>query len=195
MIALAIMTVALVTLLGHQSVAIQMSDFSNRVSQANLLAYGKIQDLKHLLIKDSIDVFDNCDQGDFKDEGFPRFEWEVCAYPLEMGDDTSQEITDQIMSSIASTFGVNVNDVDSMTPDQLKMAGQLQQGIAAIPFFLTKLEDKVRKLRIVVKWQDLVEERSLVVETYATTLGAPKSGQAPPADGKEEQVIPSAIDL
>ena len=75
------------------------------------------------------------------------------------------------------------------------MAGQLQQGISAIPYFLQKLEDKVRKLRIVVTWQDLVEERSLVVETYATTLGASKPGEAPPADGKEEQVIPSAVDL
>ena len=77
MIALAIMTVALVVLLGHQSVAIQMSDFSNRVSQANLLAYGKIQDLRHVLVKDSIDVLDNCEQGDFSNEGFPRFSWEA----------------------------------------------------------------------------------------------------------------------
>ena len=70
MIALAILAVALSALLGHEGVAVQMSDYSNKVSQANLLAYGKLLDMEHKLINDSIDVLDNCEDGDFRDEGF-----------------------------------------------------------------------------------------------------------------------------
>ena len=38
MIAMTILALALAALMGHESVAVQMSDYSNRVSQANLLA-------------------------------------------------------------------------------------------------------------------------------------------------------------
>ena len=70
LIAMAILSFSLVALLGHQGVAIQASDYSNRVSQASFLLEGKLLDVKQKICNDSIDIYDNCDEGDFRDEGF-----------------------------------------------------------------------------------------------------------------------------
>ena len=195
MIAMAIMALALTALLGHESVAIQMSDFSNRVSQANLLAYGKLLDVKHEIVKDSVDVFDNCVDGDFRDEGFRNFKWKACSYKMEMAEGATEQISDQVLSMLSGTFGINMADPSSMSPDQMRQVGQLQQGIAAIPYFLQKLEDKMRKVRLEVSWRDMIEERSVVVETFVTILGTDAAGKAPPADGKAEPTTTNALDI
>ncbi len=195
MIAMSIMALALTALLGHESVAVQMSDFSNRVSQANLLAYGKVLDVRHQIVKDSIDIFDNCEDGDFRDEGYRNFKWKACSYKMEIADGATEQISDQVLSTLSGTFGVNLGDPSALTPDQQRQMSQLQQGIAAIPFFLQKLEDKMRKVRVEVSWRDMVDDRSVVVETFVTILGTDAIGKAPPADGKAEQVTPSALDI
>ncbi len=187
MVAMAILALALTALLGHQAVAIQMSDYSNRVSQANLLAYGKLLDLEHKLRRESIDVLDNCEDGDFGDDGFRNFEWKACAYKLELGDGATERITEQVMSGLSGMMpGMDMASPDSMSDDMLRQLGQIQQGIAAVPFFLERLEDQVRKVRLEVSWRDAIEDRSLVVERFVTLLGAEASGAAPPADGKAE---------
>ena len=85
-----------------------MSDYSNKVSQANLLAYGKLLDMEHKLINDSIDVLDNCEDGDFRDEGFRRFNWKACAFKLEIAEGSEENIAEQVLSGIAGAFGVNL---------------------------------------------------------------------------------------
>ena len=193
MIALAIMAVALSALLGHEGVAVQMSDYSNRVSQANLLAYGKLLDLEHKLINDSIDVLDNCEDGDFRDEGFRRFTWKGCAFKLEIAEGAEESIAEQVLSGIAGAFGVNLANPDGMTQDQQKQLGQLQQMVAAIPYFMRKLEDKVRKVRLEVTWRDMLEDRMIIVERYVTLLGVNSGGRPPPADGRAEPVPGSEV--
>ena len=188
MIALLILTMALTALLGHEGVAIQMSDYSNRVSQANLLAHGKMLDVQHALIKDSIDVYDNCEDGDFRDEGFRRFKWKACAFKMEIGDGVAEQMTEQIMSMMAGTFGFSIADMESMDPSQQKMVGQLQMAIGAVPTFLQQLEDKVRKVRLEVSWKDAVDDRVLLVERFVTLLGADPRDQPPAADGKAQPV-------
>lgn len=184
MIALMILTLALTALLGHEGVAIQMSDYSNRVSQANLLAQGKMLDVQHKLVKDSMDIYDNCEEGDFRDEGFRRFKWKACAYKMEVGEGVAEQMTEQIMSMVAGTFGFDVSDMGSLDPKMQQMVGQVQMAIGAVPTFLQQLEDKVRKVRLEVTWKDAVDERVLMVERFVTLLGTDPKDQPPAADGK-----------
>ena len=94
MIAMSILAMALVALLGHEGVAIQMSDYSNRLSQATLLAQGKFLDVEHTLLTDGMDTLDDCRDGDFRDEGFRRFEWKACGYPLEVAEGTADNLNE-----------------------------------------------------------------------------------------------------
>ena len=86
LIAMSLLALGLAALIGHQSVAVQMSHSSNQLGQANLLAQGKLLDLEHLLISESMDVLDNCEDGNFRREDFDEFEWKACAYKLEIDD-------------------------------------------------------------------------------------------------------------
>lgn len=177
MIAMAILILALTALFGHEGVAIQMSDYSNKMSQAVLLGQGKMLDVEHKLLKDSIDVYDNCEEGDFRDESMPRFNWKVCTYKIEMDDGAAEAITEQFMSLLSGFLGgidpnAAVGAASMLGGDAgQKVANSIQMAIGAIPLFLQQLEDKVRKVRLEITWADAVDARSVLLERYVTSLG------------------------
>ena len=198
MIAMAILALSLVALLGHQSVAIQGSDYSNRSSQAIFLLEGKLLDVKHKLLSESVDVYDNCEEGDFKDEGFSRkaeqFKWKVCAFKLEIQEGVAEQLSEQLgamlmgvgggeggggLGELGAQQGMNPTDPSSSMG---RMMGQLQLATGAIPMFLQQLEDKMRKVRIEVSWRDKSQTRRLLVERFVTTLGGDSAGGQPPPE-------------
>jgi len=199
MIAMAILALSLVALLGHQSVAIQGGDYSNRVSQASFLLEGKLLDVKHKILTESVDIYDNCEEGDFKDEGFRRraemYRWKVCAFKLEIQEGASEQLTEQIgaalmgigggggdsggLASLASQQGM---DTSGPSGQLGRMMGQIQMATGAIPMLLQQLEDKVRKVRIEVSWKDKTRTRRVLVERFVTSLGSDSAGGVPPPE-------------
>ncbi len=212
MISMAILAFSLVALLGHQSVAIQSSDYSNRASQASFLLEAKLLDVKHKILSDSVDVFDNCEEGDFKEEGFRdqrvgAFRWKVCAFKLEIQEGAADQLTERLGSLLMGfgggggdgsdpagatgamgamgAMGASGASGDPMDPSGAmgKMMGQLAMATGAIPMFLQQLEDKIRKVRVEVSWRDQTKTRRVVVERFITALGADNaSGSPPPED-------------
>lgn len=180
MIAMAILILALTALFGHEGVAIQMSDYSNKMSQAVMLGQGKMLDIEYKMLKDSIDIYDNCEDGDFRGEEMKRFKWKVCAYKIEMDDGAAEAITEQFMSMISGFMGGgDLGALGGLAAaaggggnDKLNRAlGSITAAVGAIPFFLQQLEDKVRKVRLEVTWKDAVDQRTLLFERYVTNLG------------------------
>lgn len=198
MIAMAILALSLVALLGHQSIAIQGGNYSNRVSQAAFLLEGKLLDVKHKILSESVDIYDNCEEGDFKDEGFRRraemYQWKVCAFKLEIQEGASEQLTEQIgaalmgiggggdgggLAALANQQGMDPNDPNGQLG---KMMGQIQMATGAIPMLLQQLEDKVRKVRIEVTWKDQSRTRRVLVERFVTSLGSDSAGGVPPPE-------------
>ena len=178
MMAMAILILALAALFGHEGVAIQMSDYSNKMSQAVMLGQGKMLDVQHKMVSDSIDIFDNCEEGDFRDVQMPRFSWKACTYKLEIEDGATEAITNQVMSMLgAQGGGLNPGMMQGAAAaagqgGQLgQAAGSLLGAIQMVPFFLQQLEDKVRKIRLEISWTDAVDERVIVFERFYTNLG------------------------
>jgi general secretion pathway protein I len=202
MIAMAILLMALTALLGHQGVAIQMSDYSNRVSQAAFLARSKLLDVEHKMLSDSIDVLDNCESGDFRDEGFRRFEWKACAFKLEMGEGVGEMITERFTAMLSGMVGGDSSNGGGMLGGNSnsgsgmdRMMGQLGMASAMIPQFLQQLEDQVRKVRVEVRWKDAVDQRKLIIERYVTLFGADKPGGPPKKDGEADLSDSDKADL
>ena len=183
LVAMSLLALGLAALLGHQAVSVQMSHSSNQLGQANLLAQGKLLDLEHTLTSESMDVLDNCDDGNFRKEDFDEFEWKACAYKLEIEDGAIEQIGEQLLSTLSGSMGLNFMDTESLSDDQAKLLGQATQFLGAIPRFLQRLEDKVRKVRLEITWNDAVGERSVVVERFVTSFGTSKKGAPPPKDG------------
>jgi general secretion pathway protein I len=202
MIALAILAFALIALLGHQGVMIQASDFSNRVSQAVFLLESKLLDVKHKILSESVDVYDNCEDGDFKDEGFRgrfsnQYEWKVCAFKLEIQEGASEQLTERLMGLLSGSSGEGengmMNGVGGLNATQLggldpaagmeQAMGQIAMASGMIPTFLQQLEDQIRKVRIEVSWRDQTQTHKVVIERFVTSLGSDSAGgEAPPED-------------
>ena len=193
MIAMAILAFALVALLGHQGVAIQMSDYSNRVSQATFLAEGKMLDIEHKILKDSIDVIDNCEDGDFRAEGFRRYRWRACAFPLEIQEGAGEQLTERFSALFMGFMGgggagAGAGAMGGMNAGMERAMGQIAMATGMVPTFLQQLEDKIRKVRLEVTWRDQVQERRLLIERFVTALGRDDAqGEPPPDDLAREQ--------
>ncbi len=188
MIAMSILVLALAALLGHEGIAIQMSDYSNRLSQATLLAQGKLLDVEHELLTEEMTVYDSCKSGDFGRLGMRRFRWKACAYKLEIQEGAVEQMTERFMELIggaglaglggegalgaAAAGGADPAAAGGANPQDLVM-GQLSMAIGAIPTFLTQLEDKVRKVKLEVTWEDAIGERTVLLERFVTELGSP----------------------
>jgi prepilin-type N-terminal cleavage/methylation domain-containing protein len=195
MIAMALLVVALAALMGHEAVAVQMSHYSNRVSQAALLAQGKLLDVQHTLKRDGMEAFDGCEEGDFRAEGYRDFQWKVCGYKLEFAEGASEELGEQLLSMLGGAGipglggdGDATGGGDPLGGQMEKMAGQMGMALGAIPMFITQLEDKVRKVKLEVTWKDAVDERVLLLERFMTTLGTDPDNGPPPVDGAAEAV-------
>ncbi|MFN3197911.1 MAG: prepilin-type N-terminal cleavage/methylation domain-containing protein [Bradymonadia bacterium] len=187
MMAMAILAVSLSALVGHQSVAIQMSDYSNKASQATYLAEGKLLDVEDQMLRDSMDVLDNCDQGDFRREGLKRFKWKACGYKLEIQDGTAEALTEKFMALLGGLGGGlpgGLGDAAGGIAANPNVQGQLALAVGLLPTIIGQLEDKIRKVRVEVNWTDQTGDHVITLERFVTSLGMPASGTPPPADGE-----------
>ncbi len=164
MIALAILAFALTALLGHEGVAIQMSDYSNRMSQASLLAQGKFLEVEQLLLSDGMDRLDGCESGDFRAEGFKRYRWKACGYKLEMSEEATTQLTEELTVALGG-FGLDENQLGKVT-------GQTTMMVQMVPTMVQSMEDQVRKVRLEVTWTDALGDRQVVLERFVTAIGA-----------------------
>ena len=200
LVALAILAFALSALLGHQGVIIQASDYSNRVSQAVYLLEGKLLDVKHKILNESVDLYDNCESGDFRDEGFRRpdqneYEWKVCAFKMELQEGASEQLTQRLMGLLGGAGGEGLGAMGALGgmggPQAMGMdpaagmeraMGQIAMASGMIPTFLQQLEDQIRKVRIEVSWRDQTRTRRVVIERFVTSLGSDSAGGQPPPE-------------
>lgn len=187
MIAMALLVVALAALLGHEGVAVQMSHYSNRASQAALLAQGKLLDIEHALKRDDMASFDDCESGDFVAEGFREFRWKACGYKVEFPDGAEEALMEELMAMVTG-LGIPGLSGEAEGGDaggvNTKLLSQVGMAAGFVPTFIKQLEDKVRKVKLEVTWKDPVAERILLVERFVTTLGADPTNEPPPPDGE-----------
>lgn len=199
-IAMSILIVAMVALMGHEGIAIQMSDYSNRLSQATLLLQGKMLDIEYKLLKDGMDQLDDCEEGDFHEEGLRNFAWKACAYKLEMNEGAGEQIVEQMKAALAGFTPMSADgnsdtaaaaglgdtgDPDGNNPLDA-LSGNIEMVAGALPMLLTQLEDKVRKVRVEVTWKDAIADRTLVIERFVTALGEDRTDAAAAAPTDEE---------
>jgi hypothetical protein len=202
-IAMSILIVAMVALMGHEGIAIQMSDYSNRLSQATLLLQGKMLDVEYKLLKDGMDQLDDCEEGDFHEEGMKLFNWKACAYKLEMAEGAGEQIVEQMKAALAgfspmsadgnaaAPMGDPADGTEGASPLDA-LSGNVEMVAGALPMLLQQLEDKVRKVRVEVTWKDAVAERTLVIERFVTALGEDRTDAAQETQ-TDQEIIQEAI--
>lgn len=205
-IGMSILIVAMTALMGHEGIAIQMSDYSNRLSQATLLLQGKMLDIEYKLLKDGMDQLDDCEEGDFHAEDMRAFTWKACAYKMEMAEGAGEQIVEQIKAGLAGftppsadgegATGAGALGADPMDPEGNNpldaLSGNIEMVAGALPMLIEQLEDKVRKVRVEVTWKDAIADRTLVIERFVTSLGEDRTDAA--QEVTEEDMLKEAIE-
>ena len=161
MVAMAILSVGLVSLLQVQSRSAQLAIEAREMTVATMLARGKLYDCQTDLLKKGFTIGDYNEAGNFDDEGYPTFFWECHAYKPEMP--TGDGVGD--MGSAASALG--------MAPSGDAAAAQPQgadMGMGMIAPVLQQMAsvmgDSIRELVIVVRWGVGADQQEMRVTTH-----------------------------
>jgi len=160
MVALAILTVGMTSLLQVQARSAQLALDAKDLSIATMLARAKLYDCQHDLLQKGFAVGDYESEGNFDDEGQPKFYWECHGYKPDMP--TGDGIGD--MSSATGMLGGAGGGADgapnpAMDASMGMIAPVLQQ-MASV------LGDSIRELTVIVRWGEGDARQELRVVTH-----------------------------
>lgn len=167
MIALAILAMSFTALLGTQSQAMIITSYIRDVSVAGLLTRGKLTDLEHHYKTEGFGTFDEEEEGDFGDEGYPKFKWSVKLEKIEAEEGVLEDITSQLpqdpeaikeqMTASGPFAGADLGGMN-FNPSMI---------FQGLPMFLEQLGEKVRRVTFKVEWPEGRKgKRSMSVNTF-----------------------------
>ncbi len=189
MLALAILSAALVMLISRTTSNIHETNLAAMRGVAVELARGKMYDVEAQLLEDGFQELDQSSDGDFSDEGYRNISWEAVVEKVELPNLTSLEGLQGDgdgggdgggdgrggdgggpLGGILSMFGGFGGGGDS---------GDAGDGSAGAAFLTSQyeilrqvLEVSIRKVTLTLKWKISGEEQELVVACYFTNPGA-----------------------
>jgi general secretion pathway protein I len=167
MVALAILGVGLVSLLQVQSRSAQLAIEAREMTVATMLARSKLYDCQHDLLKKGFSIGDYDEEGNFDDDGYPKFFWECHAYAPEMP--TGDGVGD--MGSMASMFGAGAaaNAAGAAAPP----GAEIGMGMLApvIQQMASVMKDSIRELVVIVRWGEGEDRQELRVTTHLIDKG------------------------
>jgi general secretion pathway protein I len=160
MVALAILTVGMVSLLQVQARSAQLAIEARELTVATMLARGKLYDCQTDLLKKGFSVGDYDEEGNFDDESYPKFYWECHAFKPEMP--TGDGVGD--MASAASALGGAAGGdaaADNGAADMsMQMLAPVLQQMASV------MGDSIRELVVIVRWGEGEDRRDIRVTTH-----------------------------
>lgn len=169
MIALGILFGALVILVGSSNANVRASIRAKHLTIATGLAQAKMLQIEEELLHEGFQDTAETMEGDFRDEGHPRFSWKAVVEKVELpgvgqlgqagaGGDADGGKGSALQDRIAGFLGVT---------DATQAAGA---SILMSQFDVIKgvLESSIRKVTLTVKWKIGHDEEHLVVAAYFT---------------------------
>ena len=167
MIALAILAMSFTALLGTQSQALIITSYIRDVTIATFLTRGKLVELEHHYKTEGFGSFDEEDDGDFGDEGYPKFRWHVQLEKIEADEATLEAITSQIPSDPDAIKDQMSSSGVLAGADLSRMKFNPSMVLQGMPMFLEQLGEKVRRVSFKVEWPEGRKgKRSMSVMTY-----------------------------
>jgi general secretion pathway protein I len=195
MIALAILFGALVMMLSRVTADVQSTNRAKLLSAATELARGKMFDIEEeLLFKGFQDTAEDM-EGDFSDDGFPRYTWKAKVEKVELP--ALQQLQAGQVQGSAKKEGEGEGGVGSGLTGLMGAGGgnaTKAAGASALAGsfdMISKiLEQAIRKVTLTVTWRAGKHEETLVVVCYFTDPKAVDQGlggllQAAPLPGQK----------
>jgi general secretion pathway protein I len=172
MVAVTILAMALVVLARIVTGNVRATHHARMTTVATFLARAKISDLEQVVVDTGFGEMTVEDEGDFSEEGFPRFRWYAAIERIELPTDAVQKT-----EAMAQEAAQSDNPMEMLTG---MMGGFMSTLLEPIR---VGIEESVRRLTVRVTWDELGRpDRSFEVVAFLTdpskldmALAAPSS--------------------
>lgn len=166
MVAMAILSVGIVSLLQVQSRSAQLAMEARELTVATMLARSKLYDCQHDLLRKGFSIGDYDEDGNFDDDGYPKYYWECHAYAPDMP--TGDGVGD--MGGAASMLGGGAtNGSSAAAPPGSEMGMQMLAPV--VQQLATVMKDSIRELVVIVRWGEGEDRQELRVATHLIDKG------------------------
>lgn len=162
LLALAILATSMAILMTSVSHSGQQSVYSAQLTQASLLARGKMVDLEYMIMEEGFSDADRTYSGSFSDEGFPQMRWEARVEPVEIPPDAEERFMGQINEQL---FGGMESDGGALGGNPA-FSSMLPQLLAQMPDFVNRIGERVRRVILVVYFDFMGREQPLELTHY-----------------------------
>ncbi|WP_244221743.1 prepilin-type N-terminal cleavage/methylation domain-containing protein [Corallococcus exercitus] len=192
MVAMAILSVALMAIFDLNSGAVANHVYTKRLTVASLLARSKMTDLEQKLYDDGFEQDDDEQSGDFSDDGWPQFKWRARIIAPKTDGVTPDQLIGAIfnlpigpnssgdpMGGLAGLFGGSTGGDSkggSTPPGGTTTASPLGASAMSMaqPMFtqmVDQLTKSVREVHLTVYWKEGTQVESVDVVTHVVSLG------------------------
>lgn len=180
MIALAILSVALVAIGGINSGAMDQHNYSKRLTIATMLARGKMNDLESKLQAEGLPSDDESEEGTFDSEGYPEYHWQAEMIRPKTEDISIENLIsslglDEMLGGGTGKSGGASSTKSSTSPSGPKttglggaLGGMMQ---AQLQRMVEDLGKAVREVRLTVSWKQGKQTDQFTVVTHIVSLG------------------------
>jgi hypothetical protein len=143
MVSLAILSVGLVSLTRTVTGNLRASQHARMVTAATFLARTKISSLEQSIMELGFSEVEGEDEGDFSEEGFPRFKWYAKVERIKLPASATQQVEQAANQKAKST-----NPMDVLSGFMGSFMTMLMEPIRVA------LEESVRRLTVKIKWSE-----------------------------------------
>jgi general secretion pathway protein I len=164
MVSMAILAIAMSAIVGVNVGAMSMSGKTKGYTIAPMLARSKMIDVEEKIREKGFPEFDETEDGDFADDGFPNINWtyEVLKVKIPAPDVSRIDMSNQAgnQASRPPSEGLGITPV--LQSNSMLMAG--------LPLLLDQLERAIREVRVTVSWMEGKREQSFAVTTHIVNI-------------------------
>ena len=158
MISLAILALALVSLLEIATNNVRNTNHAKLMTMATFLSRTRIADLEDQILETGFGEMDQDEEGTFEEQGYPQFRWTTLIERVELPTDIATKTQDQ-----ASDLSQSDNPMSAMTG---LLGGFMSTLIEPIRI---GLQEAVRRLTVRVMWNEIGRpEQSFEIVTFMT---------------------------
>ncbi len=143
MVSLAILSVGLVTLTRTVTGNVRASQHARMVTAATFLARTKISSLEQTIMELGFSEVEGEDEGDFSEEGFPRYKWYAAVERVKLPPSATQQVEQAASKKITST-----NPMEILSGFMGNYMSMLMEPIRVA------LEESVRRVTVKITWSE-----------------------------------------
>lgn len=172
MVAIAVLAVAMSAIVGVNVGAMAMTSRTKGYTIAPLLARSKMIDVEESIREKGFPDFDEREEGDFAEEGYPAITWssEVLKIKLPAPDlSGGADLGGALGKLTGNTAGGESLGIGPMGGD----ASMLMSGL---PMIMDQLEKAIREVRVTVTWADGKRETEFSVTTHIVNIPGAEVG-------------------